>query len=106
VFFFVLKNRNIFENLNLDDNGIYTHFIDNYRTLNHRSIVYGIRELNFKEINDYCLNKTLNQTLLSITESVKFSSNYKIRSYQSGCFYLDSNNNWQSDGLLVSILDN
>ncbi|CAF4190046.1 unnamed protein product, partial [Rotaria socialis] len=30
-----------------------------------------------------------------------FSSDYELRTFTSACYYLDSNNNWQSDGLLV-----
>jgi len=37
-------------------------------------------------------------------ERFNFTSNYELRIYTSGCYYLDSNNNWQSDGLLVSLI--
>jgi hypothetical protein len=48
------------------------------------------------------MNESCSKLNLSITnQSFQFSSNYKLRFYQSACFYLDSNNNWQSDGLLV-----
>ena len=77
-------------------NNVYTHFIDTHQTLHDHSIVHGIRELNFKEMNDYCLNETISQTLSMINEFVKFSSDYKICIYQSSM-----NNNLQSDRLLV-----
>ena len=96
-------NLNTYQNLDLSNHGIYTHFINNHQILHHHSIVYGIRELNIKEIKDFCLNKTFNENPPIINDSFHFSSNYEIRIYQSGCFYLDLNNNWQSDGLLVSL---
>jgi hypothetical protein len=83
---------------------MYIHFIDNNQTSNHHSIVYGIRELNLKEMNYYCSNTTFNENPPITDEPLNFSSNYELRSYLSGCFYLDSNNNWQSDGLLVDFL--
>ena len=46
-------------------------------------------------------------TNLSLTfgEAFNFTSDYEIRTYTSGCYYLDSNNHWQSDGLIVSLID-
>jgi hypothetical protein len=83
--------------------GDYVHFLDNNQTVNHQFIIYAIREMTAKEKNDFCSNPNLSQSLLSmINEPMIFSSNYSIRVYQSGCFYLDSNNHWQSNGLLVS----
>ncbi|CAF1374537.1 unnamed protein product [Adineta ricciae] len=56
-----------------------------------------------EEMNEYCSNKTLYPKL---NQSRKFTSDYQIRLYQSACFYLDSDNNWQSDGLVVGSLTN
>ncbi|CAF1248670.1 unnamed protein product [Adineta ricciae] len=81
----------------------YLHFIDNRQTSNHHSIVYGIRELVFEEMNEYCSNKTVAPI---VDQPRKFSSDYEIRLYQSSCFYLDSNNNWQSNRLVVGRLTN
>jgi len=83
-----------------DGDVVYTSFIDNHQTLNHHSIIFGIRQLTWIEIENFCLNKSLNASITD--ELANFSSNYEIRSYISGCYYLDSNKNWQSDGLLVS----
>jgi hypothetical protein len=52
-----------------------------------------------------CSDKTTNQNPLIFNEPFRFSSNYEIRIYQSGCFYLDLNYNWQSDGLLVNLFE-
>ncbi len=82
---------------------MYVHFLDNDQTINHQSIVYGIRELNAREMKEYCSNQTLHRNPPIINERFHFTSNYQIRIYRSGCFYLDSNHQWQSDGLLVSI---
>ncbi|CAF1216235.1 unnamed protein product, partial [Adineta ricciae] len=87
-------------NLNVDD--IYTYFIDNQLTVGHQSVIFGIRELNS---TDYCLNQSLSNPPI-LNEPFKFSTNYELRIYTSGCYYLDSNNNWQSDGLVVGSATN
>lgn len=38
----------------------------------------------------------------NLNSNIQFSSDYSIRMYTSGCYYLDNQNNWQSDGLTVS----
>jgi hypothetical protein len=81
---------------------IFTYFIDNNQTANHQFIIFGIRELSEREIEVFCGNDTLNPPM--IDESRYFTSNYEIRSYLSTCYFLDSNNNWNSDGLLVRTL--
>jgi hypothetical protein len=100
---FLYKHR--FESLfhlDLTNESINTYFIDNQRTVGHQSVIFGIRELNATEIDDFCSNYSLiNDPPISNTP-YNFSSNYELRTYTSGCYYLDSNNNWQSDGLLVS----
>ena len=91
--------------VDLGKDGIYVHFLDNEQTLNHYSITYGIRQLNITETNKFCSNQSARENLLKINEPFHFTSNYELRIYQSGCFYLDSNNHWQSDGLIVSFFD-
>jgi hypothetical protein len=61
-----------------------------------------LRELNTTEMNDYCLNQSMNNSSPIPDKPFNFSSNYQLRTFTSGCYYLDSNNNWQSDGLMVS----
>jgi hypothetical protein len=85
---------------NLTKDNLYTYFIDNQRTIDHRILIYGLRELNSIEIEYICSNQSI-KNLPIINEKFYFTSNYEIRIYTSGCYYLDSNNNWQSDGLLV-----
>jgi hypothetical protein len=88
----------------LTKDGEYVHFLDNNQTANHQFIIYALRELTSREAIDFCSHQNLTESPLSIpNQPTIFSSDYSVRVYQSGCFYLDSNNNWQSDGLFVSI---
>ncbi len=73
------------------------YFINNKDVGKHDSIIFGIRELSFGEMDEYCSEKSLPMT----NQPFNFSSKYQLRTYLSGCFYLDSNNHWKSDGLLV-----
>ncbi|CAF3707907.1 unnamed protein product [Adineta steineri] len=92
---------------NLTNDDIYRYFIDNQQTPGHQSLIFGIRELNSTEMNNYCLNNSSINTSLPITDQpFNFTSNYELRIYTSGCYYLDENNNWKSDGLIVGSLTN
>ncbi|CAF4886443.1 unnamed protein product, partial [Rotaria socialis] len=85
---------------NLTNESIYAYFIDNQKTMSHRSLIYGLRELNSTEFTSFCLNSS--QTSPPITnQRFIFTSDYEHRVYTSACYYLDANNNWQSHGLLV-----
>lgn len=85
---------------NLTNDDLYTYFINNQRTVGHKFIVYGLRELNSIEMSYFCSNQSvLNPPI--IDEQYQFTSNYEIRVYTSGCYYLDSSNTWRSDGLIV-----
>ena len=91
--------------IDLSNDSIYRYFIDNQKTSGHRSVVFGLRELNFTEMIDYCSNMSIHH--LPITnERVNWTSNYKLRIYTSGCYYLDQNNIWKSDGLRVGPMTN
>ena len=90
-------------NLDLIDDSFYRYYIDNRNTSNHHFVVFGLRELNETEMSYFCSNPRKNNTFpISFDEPFNLSSNYEIRTYTSGCYYLDANNNWQSDGLRVS----
>ncbi|CAF1272127.1 unnamed protein product [Adineta ricciae] len=88
----------LFCSSNLTTDNLYKYFIDNRQTSNHRSIIFGLRELqpsenvcsNFSPTNPPIMDKRMN-----------FTANYQLRIYASGCYYLDSNNQWKSDGLVV-----
>lgn len=57
-------------------NGLYHHFLDNIKTVNHHSILYGNRELNSNEKFHYCFNKTPDQNLSTISFYIKLSNSY------------------------------
>jgi hypothetical protein len=85
---------------NRRSDNLLTYFIDNEKTSGHESTIFGIRELNLTEFKMYCVNTS---TDILITDRVfNFSSNYEVRIFTSGCYYLDSDNNWQSNGVSVS----
>ncbi|UJR17607.1 hypothetical protein I4U23_004503, partial [Adineta vaga] len=80
----------------------FTYFLDNQRVSKHQSIIFGLRELNSVENQQFCWNNSNNtNSSMIFNDSVYFSSNYELRTYTSACYYLDSNLNWQSDGLIV-----
>ena len=81
----------------------HSFFIDNEQTLAHESVIFGLRQLNAEEIHDLCSPSSTRR--LPVTDQrVNFSANYDLRVYTSGCYYLDDNNQWQADGLLVGPL--
>ena len=87
----------------LSKTGVHSYFIDNQQTLNHQSLIVGLRELSAAEIPDACSNASVKK--LPITDRrANFSANYELRVYTSGCYYLDANNAWQADGLVVGSL--
>ena len=85
----------------LSNEGLFSYFIDNQKTFNHQSIIFGIRELNSTEVMQSCSNSST--IIPPITdERFSFTSDYEIRVYTSACLYLDKNNQWKSDGLRVT----
>jgi len=84
----------------------HSFFVDNEQTRNHQSLVFGLRELNSSEIGSYCLhnNSQLNPPITN--ERFNFTSNYKLRVYSSGCYFLDENNQWNDQRLRVGNLTN
>ena len=100
---FIVGN-DTFCSLDLMNNSFYTYFINNEYVSSHQSIIFGFRQLKSMEIDALCSNISMqtNLSMISFNSSFNFSSNYKLRLYTSGCYYLDSNHNWLSDGLNVS----
>ncbi|CAF4796845.1 unnamed protein product, partial [Rotaria socialis] len=86
---------------NIASDGIHTYFINNNRTAGRQSIVFGFRELSSNELCSYDL-----LTPPISDKPFHFSSDYELRTFTSACYYLDSNNDWQSDGLLVGPMTN
>ena len=82
---------------------VHTYFLDNQQTLGHQSIIFGLRELNATEVTDACSNSASKR--LPITDQqMRFSSNYELRLFTSGCYYFDAHNQWQADGVVVGSL--
>ena len=79
----------------------HSFFFDNEQTRNHESLVFGLRELNSSEIHLYCLNNNSQMTPPITNERFNFTSNYGLRVYSSGCYFLDENNQWNDRGLRV-----
>lgn len=82
---------------------MFRYFLNNNQTKGHQKLIFGIRELNSSEFDKCCLNQSNEFELLINDEMFNFSSNYSLRIYSSGCYYLDQNNLWQSDGLSVNV---
>ena len=89
----------------LNDEQIYTYFIDNQQTITHQSVIFGLRELNASEKELLCTNQSMID-LPMFNETFRFTSNYELRTYISACYYLDDQNQWRSDGLIVGPLTN
>ena len=82
---------------------IHTYFLDNQQTKTHQSLIFALRELNCTELAVVCANQS-NVTSPPIPRTpFHFTADYRLRIYTSDCYYLDANNHWQSDGLVVSI---
>ncbi|CAM2704890.1 unnamed protein product [Rotaria socialis] len=85
------------------DGYLYSYFLDNIQTLNHEYAMFGIRELNASEYHSYCINyvNMSNSAILVKDEIVNFTSNYRLRSYTSACYYLDASLYWDTQNMLV-----
>ena len=72
----------------------------------HKSLIFGLRELNSSEIINLCLiNRSIIQNPPIINKIFNFTSNYQIQVYLSACYYFDENKNkWISNGLKVIII--
>jgi polycystin 1L2 len=63
---------------------------------------FSIREMSLNEKDSYCTPNSSLKTLPLIQNKVNFSSDFRIRSYSSGCFYYDLNTGkWNSDGMEI-----
>ncbi|CAF4424692.1 unnamed protein product, partial [Adineta steineri] len=91
---------------NLTNETIYKYFINNQQSSGHQSLIFGLRELNSTEFINYCSNNSTNNDLPITDEKFNFTSNYQLRIYTSGCYYLDQNNQYKSDGVIVGPLTN
>ncbi len=105
IFNFKIFIHRFYLNIDSTNESIYTYFIDNQQTSGHQSLIFGLRELNSAEIIDVCSNSSIKNPPIT-NQRYNFTSNYELRTYTSGCYYLDQNNQWKSDGLIVGPLTN
>ena len=85
--------------LDLSGAGLFGLFLDNHRTRGHEFVVFGVREVNGSE---WCVGAGAPPSRAPVfDDAVKYTANYEVRTYLSGCYYLDENNEWQSEGLTV-----
>ena len=87
----------------LNTDGIHTFYTANEKNFGHKTLIFGLRELNRTETAIYCTNRS-NLSLPISDRSQSFTADYGLRTYTSGCYYLDTMNNWRSDGLRVSVM--
>ena len=93
--------------VDLSKEGLYTFFIDNHRTSNHHSVIFGLRELNSSEKSQFCSNLSpMSKDPPLPNEQFNFTFDYELRLFTSACFYLDDNQQWKSDRLTVGPLTN
>ena len=92
--------------LDLKNDDLHTFFIDNQQTTGHQSVIFGMRELTANESRVLCRNASAIVDPPIFDEPFNFTANYKLRTYLSGCYYLDDNKQWQCDGLKVGPLTN
>ena len=90
----------------LCSSSLNSHFLDNQQTTGHRSIIYGIRQLNGTEMDHWCSNPSTHTDPPRSDQPFRFTDNYELRLYTSGCYYLDADHRWRSDGLVVGSLTN
>ena len=85
---------------------LHTYFLDNQQTTGHQSIIFGIRQLNATEADYFYIGPIVQNPTPPprIDQAFRFTDNYELRLFTSGCFYLDADHRWRSDGLLVKCL--
>ena len=77
--------------MDLSNKSLFTYFLDNEQTSNHRSLIFGLRQLNASSSQFPLIN-----------ERVIFTDNYELRLYTSSCLYFDEKTEqWKSDGMKV-----
>jgi hypothetical protein len=83
---------------------VSTHFFSNNETFGHRSLIFGLRELNSSRV---CSTPIVTPPPLT-DHQLHFSANYELRLYtSSACSYFDEQTEeWKSDGLTLGPLNN
>ena len=76
----------------------HQYYIDNTKTAGFQFVFFGFRELSTKEPCHI-------DVLPKITDqSYAFSNNIFLRLYTPGCYYLNRQGYWKSDGMKVNII--
>jgi hypothetical protein len=86
------------------DFSYFLYFSDPGDNLNKKTTLsYGLRELSTSEYQTFCISSIpAYQPPVSSSEVNKFTADFEIRSFSSGCYYLDSTTGmWLSDGLFI-----
>ena len=91
--------------VDLNSDGEYVHFVDARHTMQRRSIIFGLREMNADAVADQCTNTSATLHPPVIVSSSNFTSDYELQVFTSACHYLDAQNNWKSDGVWVRLRD-
>ena len=87
-----------------DHQPLYTYFIDNEQIGDRSSIVLRLRELSSTEMLRYCSpSPSKDFPTFDRASLFRFSSDYFLRTFLSGCYYFTSNHQWRSDGLRVCL---
>lgn len=89
-----------------DRQGFYTYFIDNEQIGDRSSIVLRLRELTPAEMLRFCSPSpppSKDLPTFEKTSLFRFSSDYFLRTFLSGCYYFTSDHQWRSDGLRVCL---
>ena len=64
----------------------------------------GLREVTFPDAENYCQNKTFfNKTFAKLSQEIfNFTTDFGIRYFSSGCYYLDKENlTWSTEGVEI-----
>ena len=91
--------------MTVDNESYYSFFLNASQVKGYKGFVgFGIRELNTTELSKYCINSN-SATLKSpplIQNQINFTSDFKLRTFTSGCYFYDvDSGKWCSDGLEV-----
>lgn len=85
---------------------VFHHFVEDVKTAGHKSMIFGVRELNGSEVISWCWNQSKVDPPMTNARAM-FRVNYGIRVYTSSCLYFDeTSSEWKWDGLRVGSLSN
>ncbi|RNA25490.1 polycystin-1-like isoform X2, partial [Brachionus plicatilis] len=88
---------------NLTQHVQLTFFMNISQVKGHKGFTgYGIRQLTQTELDSHCPNSSLTEPPVISNDSQLFTSDFSVRVYTSGCYYLDKySGKWRSDGMEI-----